>query len=73
MKPTKIVNNEPPEGANCFIDGQHFKVGKFDRIFVHRTGEWVFTKAMTFKRLIRETHKQALEEDRDLTFKRHTL
>jgi len=68
-----MLNNEPPEGANCFIDGQYFKVGKFSRIFVHRNGEWVFTNGMTFKRLIREIHKQALEEDLEQTFKRHTL
>ena len=51
-----------PDGAHCFINGQFFKVGRFNRVFVYRNGEWVFTKGMTVDRIGREIQKQEIEE-----------
>jgi len=68
-----MLNNEPPEGAHCFLDGQFYKIGRFNRVFVYRNGEWVFTDGVTIEKLIREIHKQAIEEDCELTFKGHVL
>ncbi len=70
---TRISSNEPPEGAHCFIDGQHFKVGRFSRVFVYRNDEWVFTNGMTLEKLSREIHKQAIKEDLDRTIKGYVL
>jgi len=67
------MSNIGPEGAHCFLDGQFYKIGRFNRVFVYRNSEWVFTDGVTIEKLIREIHKQALEEDLELTFKRHTL
>jgi len=67
------MSNVGPEGAHCFLDGQLYKIGRFNRVFVYRNSEWVFTDGVTIEKLIREIHKQALEEDLEQTFKRHTL
>lgn len=58
---TRIVKSEPPKDAHCFISGQYFKVGRFNRVFAYRNGEWVFTNSMTVDRIGREIHKQEVE------------
>lgn len=70
---TRISSNEPPKDAHCFISGQYFKVGKFNRVFAYRNGEWVFTNSMTLEKLSREIHKQAINEDIERTIKGYVL
>ena len=53
---------ERPAGAHCFLNGQHYKVGRFNRVFVHRNGEWVFTNGITVDQIGREIQKQEIEE-----------
>jgi len=67
------MNKVGPEGAHCFFNGQHYKVGRFNRVFVHRNGEWVFTNGMTLEKLSREIHRLALEEDSERATKGHVL
>jgi len=67
------MNRDDPEGAHCFFSGQFYKIGKYNRVFVHRNGEWVFTTGMTLERLSHEIHQQAVAEDIGRTIKRHTL
>ena len=59
-----INPNDPKEplGAHCFIKGQFYKVGRFNRVFAHRNGEWVFTSGMTVLQIEREICKQDAEE-----------
>lgn len=57
-----MLANNQPLGAHCFINGQFFKVGRFNRVFVHRNGEWTFTNGMTVDQIGREIHKQEAEE-----------
>ena len=73
-----ISPNDPekPMGAHCFINGQFFKVGRFNRVFVHRSGEWVFTNGMTVDQIGREIIKQEADESLDYmkkAKKRYTL
>ena len=63
------MGEQMPLGAHCFISGQFYKVGRFNRVFVHRNGEWVFTNGMTLEKLTREIHRQALNEDMERTIK----
>jgi hypothetical protein len=70
------INSNAPAGAHCFIKGQYFKVGRFNRVFAHRGGEWVLTTGMTVEQIGREIIKQ--EADESLAYmkkakKRYTL
>ena len=58
-----LETEKKPADAHCFFNGQHYKIGRFNRVFVHRNGEWVFTNGMTLEKLSREIHRLALEED----------
>ena len=51
-----------PLGSHCLINGQFCKVGRFNRVFVHRNGEWVFTNGITVDQIGREIHRQEIEE-----------
>jgi len=67
------MNKVGPEGAHCFLDGQFYKIGRFNRVFVYRNGEWVFTNGMTLEKLSREIHRLALEEDSERATKGYVL
>lgn len=43
-----------PKGAQCFISGQYLKIGRHNKIFAHRNGEWVLTNGITVEKIQRE-------------------
>ena len=70
-----MKSNDPqkPLGAHCLFNGQLYKIGRFNRVFVHRNGEWVFTNGVTMERLVKEIQRQAINEDADRTIKGYVL
>ncbi len=38
-----------PGDCICSISGQYFKIGRFNRVFVYRMGEWVVTRCTAIK------------------------
>ena len=41
----------PPEDYACYISGQYFKIGKHNRVYVHRLGEWVVSRGMSIDKI----------------------
>jgi len=56
------MDNDAPKGAHCFFNGQYCKIGRSNKVFVHRNGEWVFTGGITVDDIARYIIKQDLLE-----------
>ncbi len=53
----------PPPDYDCFLSGQYLKIGRFNRIFVFRLGEWVITHGISLEAVHRSIEEQAHKID----------
>ena len=56
-----MESNSEPEGARCFYMGQYCKIGRNNKVFVYRNGEWVFTNGVTVDQVVKEVNRQKIE------------
>lgn len=55
------IDSMAPIGWTCYISGQYYKVGKFNRIFVFRFNEWISTSGVTLSEI--EKHVKLKSSD----------
>jgi len=49
----KDKNKPNPDGWQCYILGQYYKVGRFNKPYVYHSSGWVLTRSITVKTIQR--------------------